>query len=692
MRGKMTMFVVLIVVGLATPAVVSDNDSLTIEYQFSAVQKSDCCDPLLIENTILREIPREPLVPYFTAQILLPQGTDVKDIKVKPGTSMKLTGYDIPWGQIPYMSGDAPQKVDRNEEIYESNNEYPGTLFDVSSPQFFRGFKILPLNLYPQQYQPKSETVTFYETLTVEIKVCNGEKNPLYRGLPGDKKEVADIVDNPEIVDTYEDIPQPLIFQDYVIITNEELEPTFEQLAIWKSSFVNMVDYVYTLSSIRATEPGRDDQEKIRNFIKDFYSMFGTRYVLLGGDVSVVPYRGFFVTDFFGHTDTDIEADMYYAHLDGTWNADNDGLWGEKTDGIDWYPEVAVGRAPVETVEEAQAFVNKVIAYEQAEKPKVCQFHAARINCDNNPDSRCLPYNCDDWVPLDYTKKYLLETDQTVTKELWEDAWDGINGEPHTAPLIFQHMGQEILPAMYSSTCDNSTSYGINACSEVLWENSDIGSLTNRFWPIHTSPSSFVGQFECNECLAETYVKDDNGAIACYMSSTYGAYSLSDACHYSGEFVEMQFKALFNDGKEKLGDLLNQSKILMVPMVYGSTHYYRYSFYGINLIGDPETPCLTKRVCTEISSPLDGLYVCTRGTVTITANTITYIDTVKFYVIWIENGILHGDLLCTDTTSPFECSWVTSSYSEGWYTIRTESYHSGELQDFDEITIYIYVC
>lgn len=692
MKGRRTIFVVLVVAGLAVPAVVSDSDSLVIEYQFNIAQKDGCCDPLLIEETILQEIPGEPLIPYYTAQILLPQGTDVKDIKVKPSTPVEQRGYQIPWGQQPCILGDTPVKVERNEEIYNSNNEYPGKLFDVFSPQSFRGFQILPVNLYPLQYQPKSGTVKFYETLTVEIRVCEGEKNPLYRGLPDDKKEVADIVDNPEIVDTYEDVPQPLGCQDYIIITNEELLPTFEQLAIWKSNFIDMIDYVYTLSEVRITESGRDDQEKIRNFIKDFYCMFGTKYVLLGGDVSIIPYRGFFVSDYIGHYDTNIDADMYYAHLDGTWNNDNDDRWGETSDGIDWYPEVAVGRAPVETVEEAQAFVNKVIAYEKAEKPKVCQFHAARINCDNSPDSRCLPYNCDNWVPPDYVKKYLLETDQTVTKELWEDAWDGINGEPYTAPLIFQHMGQGINQAIYSSTCGSAVSYGINKCPEVFFYDLDIASLTNKFWPIQTSPASFIGQFECEDCLAEVYVKDDSGAIACYMNSTYGWYALSDACHYSGEFVEMQFKALFSDGKEKLGDLLNQSKINMVPAVNGGTHYYRFPFYGTNLIGDPETPCLTKRVCTRIASPLDGHYVCTRGTVNITTNTIDYIDTVKFYVIWIDNDVINRVLLCTDTDPPFGCSWDTSLYSEGWYTIRAEGYRSGELQGLDEITIYPYVC
>jgi hypothetical protein len=239
---------------------VSDSDSLTIQYQFNAVQGDGRYGPLLIEDTLLREIPGEPVIPYYTAQILLPQGTEIKDVKVKTSVPVEQTGYEIPWGQPPSIFGDTPEKVSKNEEIYNSNQWYPQEIYEVISTESFRGFQILLVNLYPVQYQPKSGTVKFYETLTVEVKVKKGTKNPLYRGLPDDKQEVAGIVDNPEMVQTYEDSPQPMIYQEYIIITNEALLPTFEQLAAWKKNYVSMVDNVYTVSAFLITFPGRDDQ------------------------------------------------------------------------------------------------------------------------------------------------------------------------------------------------------------------------------------------------------------------------------------------------------------------------------------------------------------------------------------------------------------------------------------------------
>ena len=177
MKGIRTILIVLIVVGLAAPVAVSDSDSLTIQYQFNAVQGDGRYGPLLIEDTLLREIPGEPVIPYYTAQILLPQGTEIKDVKVKTSVPVEQTGYDIPWGQPPSIFGDTPEKVSKNEEIYNSNQWYPQEIYEVISTESFRGFQILLVNLYPVQYQPKSGTVKFYETLTVEVKVKKDQKS-----------------------------------------------------------------------------------------------------------------------------------------------------------------------------------------------------------------------------------------------------------------------------------------------------------------------------------------------------------------------------------------------------------------------------------------------------------------------------------------------------------------------------------
>ncbi|KYK35897.1 MAG: hypothetical protein AYK19_01445 [Theionarchaea archaeon DG-70-1] len=650
MKGIKTIFVLALLLSLSIPTAFSE-DTFTVEYQFNPVPV-DGCGQWMIEGTILQEIPGEPLVPYYSASILLPQGTDVKDVKVNPCTPIVQKGIDLPWGQPPCTFSDEPVKVGKNEEIYGSDDIYPNKLFDIVSVQSFRGFQILCINLFPVQYKPKSGTVKFYESLTVEVKFGKKMKNKLYRGLQGDKQDVTDIVDNLEMVGTYEDGPSPVQIEEYIIVTNDTMQSTFGELANWKDKYVNGTG-VYTVSWITANYTGVDNAEKVRNFIIDMYTNHGTKYVLLGGDIAAVPYRGFYVST-GGYVDSDMLADMYFAHLDGNHNADGDSRWGEPNDNVDWYAEIAVGRAPCETITEAHNFVDKVIAYEQMDKPERVCLHQSRVQSGNSPDSRCLAWGCDDWIPGGYYVDYLFEEDGTVTKTRWINAWAA-------NPAVVAHIGH-----------GNTNVYHINyeVGGTVSWYNSDVPSLTNTFFPWTTSVACICGEIEANDCLAEAYVKDDCGAIAAIYNDNYGWFSLLNACQYSGEFCEMEFRACWSDGYEKFGDMLNQARSYLVSSAETNSTY-RWCFYERNLIGDPETPSLTWKPPPDdtvtITNPQDGQWIF--GKVLITVSTTGCIDTVEFYI--------DSTLVFTDTAAPFEYLWDTTQYPSGQHTILVKGYCSG---------------
>ena len=656
MKDKISILILAMLVSLSIPAAFSE-DSFSVDYTFETAMSG--CGEFLVKDTQIQALPGEPLIPYRGAAILLPQDAVVKDVKVK-GTPIVQTGFDIPWGQPPCTFSDTPVMVGPNEEIYNSMNWYPNEIFKVVSIESFRGFQILNVILYPVQYQPKSGTVKFYPTLTVTVQFGKGMKAKLYRGLQGDKAAVAGVVDNPEMVGTYSDGSSPLQTEEYIIITNDTMQSTFQSLANWKAADVNGTG-VYTVSWITANYTGVDNAEKVRNFIKDWYTNHGTKYVLLGGDVAAVPYRGFYIYA-GGYSDYDMLADMYFRCLDGTFNDDGDSYWAEPTDGVDWYPEVAVGRAPAETVSEAQNFVNKVIAYDQAEKPKRALLHQSRVMSGNNPDSRCLAWNCDDWLPGDYYNDYLFEEDADVTKAAWIEHW-GYN------PIVVAHIGH------------GSTSvYYINYEPTISWYNSDVPSLTNTFWPWTTSVACICGQIEANDCLAEAYVMDaNNGAIAAIYNDNYGWFMTNNACALSGEYCEMEFRACWSDGKGRFGDLLNQALSYMIPSAQ-SDPYYRWCFYERNLVGDPVTSCLGLVGDTvTITNPEDGATVL--GTVNITASASGCIDTVEFYI--------DSSLKYTDTAAPFEYSWDTTQYADDDYTIEVKGYCSSVYKDNDIITVTV---
>ena len=75
-----------------------------------------------------------------------------------------------------------------------------------------------------------------------------------------------------------------------------------------------------TTNYIYANYSGRDNPEKIRNFIIDANTNWGTIWVLLGGDPSnnIIPIR--LTTDFGVGPWGNIASDLYFADLQGTWD------------------------------------------------------------------------------------------------------------------------------------------------------------------------------------------------------------------------------------------------------------------------------------------------------------------------------------------------------------------------------------
>lgn len=156
---------------------------------------------------------------------------------------------------------------------------------------------------------------------------------------------------------------------EMVIITNETMQAQYQILADWKTRS-GIPTVVRTVNWIKANYPnGVDTQETIRFFIRDAAQKWGTIWVLLGGDTDVIPAR-YGKTQFFGGEE--IPTDLYYQCIDGSWNNNGNSEFGEgyssptdPGDDADLYPEVWIGRLATTTVAEAQAVVNKTLAYER---------------------------------------------------------------------------------------------------------------------------------------------------------------------------------------------------------------------------------------------------------------------------------------------------------------------------------------
>lgn len=339
-----------------------------------------------------------------------------------------------------------------------------------------------------------------------------------------------------------------------------------------------------------------DTAAKIRNFIRYAHIKWNTSYVLLGGDTEFIPYRSFygFIPNWSaGKIVKSIQAlivsDHYFGALNGTWNNDFDNRFGEEPtfsteEEADFSAEVLIGRAPVNDEHEINVFVKKVISYETSEKPKEVQLHQSYTNPQHIPDTTRVTDMCQQWIPEEYTIHTLYEKDGLVTIDQWIKAFS------NPEKLLLFHVGNGYNDGLYSWY-----QLSWNGQKRVKYNVLHTASLSNSFYPIHLSISCLTGDFSENECLAEELLLTRNGGpSACIVNSEVGCISRDDAGAYSAEFFEQIFKNIFNESIQNLGETVQQAKEHF-SSIAPSYRQYRWCFYEINLLGDPETPLFQKR-------------------------------------------------------------------------------------------------
>lgn len=587
---------------------VSATDTTRIVLGFSFLEpeiiKIDEYDSIVMKDTYSFGNPGEPILSFKVVRVLIPYNETVENIDVIPGKKITLEGnFFIEPGQKPEpISLSTGIKTPPNQTIYDSLLPLPEKIFSIQSTQYIRGYKILVINLYPVQYVPKKGEISYFENIDVIVTTKHIElptelPEIKLRNLPSDIKTVSDIVDNPREINSYivqktreKEEPltpmlSPLVSYDYVLITNSYLESSFQRLVDWKNlkgvkSTIVTTDYIYS------NYPGSDNQEKIRNFIIDAYSNWNIEYVLLGGDVEIIPHRGLYGYVWGYDPETNIPSDLYYSALDGDWDYDNDGIYGEYGDGlnggeVDLFAEVYIGRAPVNTVDEVSNFIDKIIAYESSEGYYKALMIGEYLDKDN---SNCVHEeykwggDYKDEVKQNFPSNYEIET-----------LYDSLNNCFSKTPVINemnQGNHQFINHLGHSSVQSN-----------IRLRPYDVDRLVNTNYFLLYSQGCYPASFDNRQpfspygdgkvhpdedSIGEYFVFDNHGAFAYIGNSRFGWVGASN------DFDKEFFDAIFNEEITNVGKALQDSKEDLINFV-GHTGPHRWVYYELNLLGDPET-------------------------------------------------------------------------------------------------------
>ena len=580
-----------------------ERDDFTIEQteNFHTIE-SDKHDLLLEEDS------QKPAIPYITAKILLPDMQEIEDYS-----------FHVVEGQSEYnislCSNPQPISMNATTDTTNVSNSYPMMNYpfkvEYVRTGIMDGYHIAHFKVSPISYNAYESIITWATSIVLNITTIPVDESKIDQYVHKGNMDgiLRNILLNPEMMDY---CVSPLALAnteeviDYIIITSPELEQPFQVLKDWKNT-KGIRTKIVTTDSIYANYSGNTNQLKIKNFIKHFRDNHSTSYFLLGGDDNIVPVQGCYgevETSTGKVTDSQIPTDLFYACLDAPfdWNPNGDSYIGHMNDSVDIEADVALTRLPVKTSDDAYAFIDKLLVYEQypyesenmtkmllvgvslgdtiegIENQSSSEYRSRKmyqLYIKNRREGKEPTYFYDTNTDFDGGGDYDV-TSGNLQEQL-RNGYHFIDVETHGSPTLWDmekglpYYSENALELYNPLPCIITTS----SC------------LTNAF-DAESNP-----KYKSDPCLSEAFIRNPNNGVVAYLGGSRSGwfYSGKEALGSSLSFNGRFYYHLFKRTTTKFGELVSCAKE-MSGKGGGST---RWVIYSVNPIGDPEMP-----ICTEI--------------------------------------------------------------------------------------------
>lgn len=531
-----------------------------------------------------------PILPRKTAKLYVPSPERVESITVDCESPKFLSGsYDVAPAPepVPMSMSHLAKAAVKSQTIYRTDAPYPGTTFVDMGMQKLMGASLAVLQLCPVQYNPVTGEITYYTVMTVTMTTREEFRatGSMFRNRASDRAAILSTIDNKEaFLSTVTQTPKAGGAGDrqYLIVTTQALKDTFQKLADYRASQPGggFNTHIAVVEDIDQTVSGQDLAQKIRYYIRDSYQHHGTQYVVLGGDAhgapknQTLPTRGCVATA-GGTLDANIPSDLYFGCLDGPWDGNGNGIWGETVDGtdggdIDWHSEVYVGRINAATPERALAQINKIIDYETSSKAGKALMVGEVL--DNNPT-----YGGDkmDWLATfmpDMPKTTLYDRDQE------EKDWtaDALVNRINTDDFVWiNHLGHSWVQMNMKLTEDYLSRLTNSKFYFIYTQGCYPGSMDNR---------EQQGIYSYEDSIIENMVMAQNrGPFAAVANARYGWYLPGKKFDSGSNLLHAYFIQQEVQGVGALGKA-NQISKTKLDLDYS---LYRWIAFETNLFGDP---------------------------------------------------------------------------------------------------------
>jgi len=579
---KLSLLVLISVMSLVLTAQTIEK---TYHFDNPTISSTMGYDVVTFEGCMLNAEAGCPSLPWQSVSLLLPNGTEAASIKIELSDFQELEGnYNLlpKQADLPYSQAEKFVFA-KNDAVYSSKEIYPEKAEGNLSMNYKNGYGFAFSAFTPVRYVPATGKVSFAKTAKVTIKAnaSKSDHSKMLWGTSSVKESVKKLAQNPEMMATYETRERMLNGYDILIVTGNQYVEGFEEYVDYYDS-IGWRTRIATVDEIYSTMEGCDNAEKVRNYVIQEYQDNGISTLILGGDISIVPYRGLYCYVSNEYEDYGIPADLYFAGLDGTWNDNGNSWWGEIGED-DLLPEIGVARLPFNNAQEQHNMIHKSMSYQK--NPVLGEFQHVTFGSEWMSDTgptygsqylnMCVGYHDEhgyttNGIPASY--------DFNVVDEL-----NGANIGPDLRAAI--NLGGQY------------THHAGHANSDYVagWYNWDItdgnfshvNGVEHNYTFFH-SHGCICGSFDV-DCIMERMVTIQNFCVAAIGNSRYGWFSPGTTNGPSAHLHREMTDAQYNEKMPNLALALMEAKTQTAPWVNalsGENAALRWNFYDLNVLGD----------------------------------------------------------------------------------------------------------
>ncbi len=346
----------------------------------------------------------EPCLPWRELEVPCHDASSVLTYSVLEADTIDLSLPLAPWGadQISSDTASQPPAVAPDPAIYNSHRWFPSNAIRLDGFGQMGSHGIGAFHWCPYSYQPQTRQLIIVRRATLDV---TDDVSPAPSPAIIDTLAIGDplrdaavaLFDNtagaaltptaPGGAPSWKYPSDPPLGVEYVVVTSQAMVNAVRPLVLWKAR-KGINAGVATVEAIVSRYPATDAAASVREYLKQARNS-GLQWVVLGGDETIAPVRTAFpdYTAYAGDPYRLEQCDLYFAELDGNWDANGNGIYGEFFgDQANIYPELYVGRLPFASAGEATVMINKIINYESGPADASYLTHSLSVSTDQFRD------------------------------------------------------------------------------------------------------------------------------------------------------------------------------------------------------------------------------------------------------------------------------------------------------------------